>query len=1162
MRFFVLVLAGLLFFVFQSSSVFAATCQTYGGQTIHDNYTNATIDVSWQDCVLFNKTITFPLTIDFAEGINRSNMTMLFHNGSATTITAQSFALDPYAANWALPVTNSSLNLSSSTIVLVTLSASGATNEFVNLTINYSNGTKQGLFNVTFLLAFNDSLPLTFQTKDYNNAALGSVLVTLYYENGTVAATNTSTGAGLATFSVPANSYYYTATKALHYNKTQTAANALITLTNKSFTALLRPFDTAVPEVIVNSTMFPLLAARAIFDTATPYFNFSATDAIDTSLRCEVRVNYVNNSLYAYRNLTGVNGNAVTNTISIAADGTYEFMPVCFDDANNSNSLIYLNTAKTLTDSDGVTFKVDTTAPQFTSLRYTANSVKNNTYVTFTINVSDTHLNTSSVNASVDGMPAKLVSFANNSFTFRFHVNSTVFNTSLGTHAVSVYANDTRYYVGELLLNHENSTTFAQNFTHDFVRPTITSIKFNATTFVNATTGVARAASIAIKFSEYMSLVTVTLSDGAATYAFNKSFDNATNTTTIDPYLLLPYNKTLFLTISSSSRDNASNTLTSATTVNFTTVPRDTDGDTIFDSVDPDDDNDGINDTDDFVLGNGTHIMSNVQNLFLTINGSTNLSRNITGFQHVSISNNISFQINFTYNFSSLSTLDLGNITIMNDTRGYLIHGLAGIRKNISMDTSLPSTEGVCVHASGTDPDFSYVSAACTDSDELWVPCGGSTVIGAYTCANTSGTRTVRNVSSSILVFMNKTVPPRLYGHQVLESSAIRSGYSVTVGQTSVQIRFNTYEVATCYFSKENNTRNWSQMASHTDLFTATNAGKTHTASVTTNTTSGSFTYVYVACRDAYGNVHAPPFAYGDANSSRFYNVFKIKYLVSGGSSSTAASEETVSGGLGSVSEFVTRTFTWIGALANVPLLAETDATGLAFVSYSFTPLIDTTRMQLQAKQYLGEPNTLLGGYQVFAYLLLDFYPLDETEMSGGILTFRVNKSSFSSRNLGLDALSLFKYEDSAWTSLPISYTRGDNTYFYFTASTKFFGLYAIALPALPVAQTSVTPLANDSDPNATIVFAPLDNESNFTGGFAYTLPEDSSFGGFSFTKFSFGFLAFLALLVLSLIGFYVYQTKLVDFGVKQDDHILRFDDIIEELGSEESDALKRQKKK
>lgn len=176
--------------------------------------------------------------------------------------------------------------------------------------------------------------------------------------------------------------------------------------------------------------------------------------------------------------------------------------------------------------------------------------------------------------------------------------------------------------------------------------------------------------------------------------------------------------------------DGEDNTSREATITIIEVSDKDDDG--VPDYLDPDDDNDGVNDTIDTILGSQVRSQLNIS---IQVNGSVVNSFNGTGLVNFS-SNNVSV-VSFTFNFSR--TLDLANITI-NQTDNYtIIRGLGNLPNGKTVQIPNSKAENtVCVKDEEVTL-ISEMSAYCNETNEYLLTCDGTlntgrkcTDIGSY----------------------------------------------------------------------------------------------------------------------------------------------------------------------------------------------------------------------------------------------------------------------------------------------------------------------------------------------------------------------------------------------------------------------------------------------
>ena len=179
--------------------------------------------------------------------------------------------------------------------------------------------------------------------------------------------------------------------------------------------------------------------------------------------------------------------------------------------------------------------------------------------------------------------------------------------------------------------------------------------------------------------------------------------------------------------------------------IKFFVNASDTDGDGNPDFDDIDDDNDGINDTDDRLTGNtGSVETGNLSStLNITVNGTTNLSQVFNDTLNVSFKDGNITLVEFEFNFSN--TLALQNITIKKQESGatagsILVKGInlpTGQTKTVYVD-KLQADAVICVKDAEI-ASVSEIQQACNGDNETRIVCpasGSPATKNGYTCTN------------------------------------------------------------------------------------------------------------------------------------------------------------------------------------------------------------------------------------------------------------------------------------------------------------------------------------------------------------------------------------------------------------------------------------------
>ncbi len=177
----------------------------------------------------------------------------------------------------------------------------------------------------------------------------------------------------------------------------------------------------------------------------------------------------------------------------------------------------------------------------------------------------------------------------------------------------------------------------------------------------------------------------------------------------------------------------------------------DFDGDGMAYCIDPDDDNDGCNNTIDYILGNSTNIHSNVGTVLFSVDGEFDPKTRI-GLGNVVFENNNKPIIEFDYFFSNetIFNLELVNISINsnNGTGSIIIKGIdlssQNRTKTVYVDDLDNATDAICIK----DKEISSIleiNSNCDGADEISINCNnenGTTVTydgRNYTCTKLSG---------------------------------------------------------------------------------------------------------------------------------------------------------------------------------------------------------------------------------------------------------------------------------------------------------------------------------------------------------------------------------------------------------------------------------------
>jgi len=216
--------------------------------------------------------------------------------------------------------------------------------------------------------------------------------------------------------------------------------------------------------------------------------------------------------------------------------------------------------------------------------------------------------------------------------------------------------------------------------------------------------------------------VTVSLND--------TRFTQTNNTFTMNTSL----NSSAFFSVVFSATDGFD---TVTTSIDVTILPAtDTDGDDIPDFTDNDDDGDGITDESDNVFGSANDISTNINNMNVEINGSSDLNRTMHGALAVAFTADGNTLVSFVHDFDT-AELELYGVSIMSEEKengNIVVTNVSADNKTVSIDDSNTSSTAVCVQ-DVAQASLETMTYSCNGTDEYLVDCDGSDVDG-YTCTD------------------------------------------------------------------------------------------------------------------------------------------------------------------------------------------------------------------------------------------------------------------------------------------------------------------------------------------------------------------------------------------------------------------------------------------
>ncbi|MFH0979142.1 MAG: hypothetical protein V1837_07645 [Candidatus Woesearchaeota archaeon] len=179
----------------------------------------------------------------------------------------------------------------------------------------------------------------------------------------------------------------------------------------------------------------------------------------------------------------------------------------------------------------------------------------------------------------------------------------------------------------------------------------------------------------------------------------------------------------------------------------------DTDGDGIPDYKETDSDNDGFNNTIDFLNGYPSNVKTNIANFncSIAVNSTAktfNFGQLFTGTRIINCTNTSSPILTFSYNFSKQVTLHMIRINVTRQPAGseygwIIVRGLSllpGTTKTVFVNHINSTSSGVCIKDATNVTSVSQFTSSCTGTNEFLIACDGHEYYSKYTCtlANSS----------------------------------------------------------------------------------------------------------------------------------------------------------------------------------------------------------------------------------------------------------------------------------------------------------------------------------------------------------------------------------------------------------------------------------------
>ena len=167
----------------------------------------------------------------------------------------------------------------------------------------------------------------------------------------------------------------------------------------------------------------------------------------------------------------------------------------------------------------------------------------------------------------------------------------------------------------------------------------------------------------------------------------------------------------------------------------------DLDGDSLADCSDTDDDNDGILDNVDSIIGFSSDVNTNIAGIAFSVNGTVDKDT-YNGISHAVFTDSATNKtiVEFDYNFSGQTVMYLANVNITNNFSAgegsIIIKGInltgTGLTKTAYID-NIGGTSTICI----VDAEVATIAVSGDCTNGVKITCDGTN--GAYSCASAEG---------------------------------------------------------------------------------------------------------------------------------------------------------------------------------------------------------------------------------------------------------------------------------------------------------------------------------------------------------------------------------------------------------------------------------------
>jgi len=247
-----------------------------------------------------------------------------------------------------------------------------------------------------------------------------------------------------------------------------------------------------------------------------------------------------------------------------------------------------------------------------------------------------------------------------------------------------------------------------------------------------------------------------------------------------------------------------------------------------------------------------------------------------------------------------------------------------------------------------------------------------------------------------------------------------------SITSSSATLTVTTDESATCAYTNANDSVEYASMTAF-----STTGGTSHSKSLSGLSALTGYTY-YVRCNDTTGNVM------NFSNSTTFTTSAALTSSGGGGGTPTVTYEQESLGTLAAGSgKAVTFSKSKTLAVTEITVTVKNEVTNAKIK-------VDTGSLPSGA----SKPSTK---GSVYKYITITKTAMTDSDVSKGVIKFKVKKSWLTDKGYGKDTIVLHRYYNNKWAKLTTTRDSQDITYYYYSAESPGFSTFAITAEEAPV---------------------------------------------------------------------------------------------------------------